>query len=128
MVEDGVTSLVQLQTKISSAFELVSYRVPHDCDQDKLRQAYRMVKSSLVGLTVDEIEQRLTAMSILLTIPKDFDPEVMKLKRKVLAEKLAEWPADIVIDAIKAVEESCKFWPTLAEFVQHMDWKTRPEK
>ena len=128
MVEDGVSSLVPLGYELTKDYELKYYTIRKDQPADNLHAAMRMVQSSLLPLPQSEIEQRLTAMSILLTIPKDFDPEVMALKRRVLAEKLTEWPADIVIDAIGYIERHNKFWPTLAEFVEVMDWKMRPRK
>lgn len=128
MVEDGVSSLVPLDYELNKDYELKYYRIKSGQPLDKLCAAMRMVEASLLPLPQSEIEQRLTAMSVLLTIPKDFDPEVMALKRRVLAEKLAEWPADIVIDAIGYIERHNKFWPTLAEFVEVMDWKMRPRR
>ena len=128
MLEDGVSLLVPLELKLTKDYELKYYHIKGNPPLDKLHKAMLRVQASLLPLPTPEIEQRLTAMSILLTIPRDFDPEVMALKRKVLAEKLAEWPADIVIYAIGYIERNCKFWPTLAEFVEVMDWQTRPRR
>lgn len=128
MVEDGVSSLVALELDLTKDYELRGYRISGNPESEDLHKALRKVEASLLPLPQEEIEKRLTAMSILMTIPKDFDPEVMALKRRVLAEKLTEWPADIVIDAISFIERHNKFWPTLAEFVEVMDWKTRPRK
>jgi len=128
MVEDGVASLVPLEIKISKDFELVRYNIPADTPLDKLEAAMRRVEASLIPLPQEEIEQRLTVMAMLVTIPKDFNDEILALKRRVLAEKLQQWPADILLEAFDSVEKSCKFWPTLAEFAQHCDWKLRPRK
>ena len=128
MVEDGVSSLVALELDLTKDYYLRGYRISGNPESEDLHKALRKVEASLLPLPQEEIEKRLTAMSILMTIPKDFDPEVMALKRRVLAEKLTEWPADIVIDAISFIERHNKFWPTLAEFVEVMDWKTRPRK
>lgn len=128
MVEDGVASLVPLEIKISKDFELVRYNIPADTPLDKLEAAMRRVEASLIPLPQEEIEQRLTVLAMLVTIPKDFDDEILALKRRILAEKLQQWPADIVLEAFDSVEKSCKFWPTLAEFAQHCDWKLRPRK
>lgn len=128
MVEDGVSSLVPLEFDLTKDFELRGYSIKGNPESEDLHKALRKVEASLLPLPQEEIEQRLTAMSILMTIPKDFDPEVMALKRRVLAEKLTEWPADIVIEAIGYIERHNKFWPTLAEFVEVMDWKARPRK
>lgn len=128
MVEDGVSSLVALELDLTKDYELRGYTILGNPEPDDLHKALRKVEASLLPLPQEEIEQRLTAMSILMTIPKDFDPEVMALKRRVLAEKLTEWPADIVIDAIGFIERHNKFWPTLAEFVECMDWMMKPRK
>lgn len=128
MVEDGVASLVALDIKINKDFELVRYNIPADTPLEKLEQAYRRVQASMIPLPKAEIEQRLTVLAMLVTIPKDFDDEILALKRSILAEKLMQWPADIVIEAFEKVERTCRFWPTLAEFAEHCDWKMRPRK
>lgn len=128
MVEDGVASLVPLEIKISKDFELVRYNISADTPLEKLEAAMRRVEASLIPLPQEEIEQRLTVLAMLVTIPKDFDDEILALKRRILAEKLQQWPADILLEAFDSVEKSCKFWPTLAEFAQHCDWKLRPRK
>ena len=128
MVEDGVASLVPLEIKISNDFELIRYNISADASLEKLEQAMRRVQASMLPLPKEQIEQRLTVLAMLVMIPKDFDDEILALKRGILAEKLMQWPADIVIEAFEKVERSCKFWPTLAEFAQHCDWKVRPRK
>lgn len=128
MVEDGVASLVALDIKINKDFELVRYNIPADTPLEKLEQAYRRVQASMIPLPKAEIEQRLTVLAMLVTIPKDFDDEILALKRSILAEKLMQWPADIVIEAFEKVERTCRFWPTLAEFAEHCEWKMRPRK
>ncbi len=128
MVEDGVASLVPLEIKISKDFELIRYNIQADAPLEKLEQAMRRVQASMIPLPQEEIEQRLTVLAMIVTIPKDFDDEILALKRGILAEKLTQWPADIVIEAFDKVEKSCKFWPTLAEFAQHCEWKVRPRK
>jgi hypothetical protein len=128
MVEDGVASLVALETKISKDFELIRYKIPADSPLENLEQAMRRVQASMIPLPKEEIEQRLTVLAMIVTIPKDFDDEILALKRGILAEKLTQWPADIVIEAFDKVEKSCKFWPTLAEFAEHCEWKVRPRK
>ena len=128
MVEDGVSSLVPLELDVTKDYELRGYKITGSPTLENLQKALKKVEASRLPLPQEEIEKRLTAMSILMTIPKDFDPDVMALKRRVLAEKLTEWPADIVIHAIGYIERHNKFWPTLAEFVEIMDWKTRPRK
>lgn len=125
---DGVSSLVQLKVRYSSDHDIRGFDILGNPTAEDIDRCLRMVTASLVPLPLTEIKQRLTSMMILLAIPKDFDADVLELKRDALAAKLSEWPADAVIDAIGYIERNCKFMPSLAEFVEHMSWQIQPRK
>lgn len=130
MIEDGVSSLVRLEGRYNKDFELISYSIKGDPPLENLIKAYKLVQTGMIPLPVSELDQRLTAMSMVLTIPQSFGPKQMTLKREILANKLAEYPADIVIRAIGYIERNIKFWPSLAEFINDADiaWMTKPRK
>ena len=128
MIEDGVSSLVPLETKLSKDYELMFYRIDRNAPLHKLHEALDMVQKSLVPLPVKDIEERITMLCALITLAKDFSPKVLDMKRKALAMKLSEYPADIVIDAFGYIERNVRYFPNLAEFINDagIGWKSRP--
>ena len=128
MIEDGVSSLVQLEVKLNKDYEVKAYHIDRNSPLHKLHEAHELVLKSLVPLPISELDQRITAMTLLLTIPKDFSPKVLSAKRQALADKLKQYPADIVLDAIGYIERNVKFWPSLSEFINDggIGWKSRP--
>lgn len=130
MIEDGVSSLVRLEGRYNKDFELISYSIKGDPPLENLIKAYKLVQTGMIPLPVSELDQRLTVMSMVLTIPQSFGVKQMTTKREILANKLAEYPADIVIRAIGYIERNIKFWPSLAEFINDADiaWMTKPRK
>jgi len=130
MIEDGVSSLVQLEGRYNKDFELISYSIKGNPPLENLIKAYKLVQTGMIPLPVSELDQRLTVMSMVLTIPQSFGAKQLATKREILANKLAEYPADIVIRAIGYIERNIKFWPSLAEFINDADiaWMTKPRK
>lgn len=130
MIEDGVSSLVRLEGRYNKDFELISYSIKGDPPLENLIKAYKLVQTGMIPLPVSELDQRLTVMSMVLTIPQSFGAKQLATKREILANKLAEYPADIVIRAIGYIERNIKFWPSLAEFINDADiaWMTKPRK
>lgn len=130
MIEDGVSSLVQLDGRYNKDFELISYSIKGNPPLENLIKAYKLVQTGMIPLPVSELDQRLTVMSMVLTIPQSFGAKQLATKREILANKLAEYPADIVIRAIGYIERNIKFWPSLAEFINDADiaWMTKPRK
>jgi hypothetical protein len=128
LVIDSVRTLIpSIIEKHTKDYEVKSYEIG-DASQEDLEKALMRVESSLVTLPLADIEQRLTALSLLIMTARDFDPEFMAIKRKALAVELAEYPADIVIAAFKSVKNTVKFWPTYAEFHEFIAWRYRPRK
>ena len=127
-VPDGVSSLVPLETKLSRDYELMFYRIDRNAPLHKLYEALHMVQKSLVPLPVKDIEERITMLCALITLAKDFSPKVLDMKRKALAMKLHEYPADIVIDAFGYIERNVRYFPNLAEFIidAGIGWKSKP--
>lgn len=127
MVEDGVRSYLPLEIRLSKQYDIMGYDLKTDkVSLENLQRAMVGVLASLEPMPLTEIKQRLTAMTVLLAIPKDFNEDVLILKRDTLAAKLQEWPADVVADAIMYMERNCKFFPTYAEFVEYMGWRVQP--
>lgn len=82
----------------------------------------------MVPLPTTEIEQRLTMLATLIILPNNFDPDMMDIKRKALTSELEKYPADIVTYSFDRVIKQTKFWPSFAEFYQHIEWQYRIRK
>jgi len=114
-----VESLVTLQIKYDKDFNIQKFTINSD-SKDNLIKAYKAMLQSCVPLPTSDIEQRLTAMLPLITLPANMDMDMAILKIETIAKKLSEFPADMVIKAIEKVEQTCKFMPTYAEFYAHI--------
>lgn len=125
-LEIGVGSLIPLETRITKDYDICGYDIGSDATAENLDRCLRMVAASLVPLPFVELKQRLTALMIILAIPKDWSDDVVELKRDALAMELERWPADVVIEGIDYIKRTCKFMPTLADFCEYMSWRVQP--
>lgn len=125
-LEIGVGSLIPLETRITKDYDICGYDIGSDATSENLDRCLRMVAASLVPLPFVELKQRLTALMIILAIPKDWSDDVVELKRDALAMELERWPADVVIEGIEYIKRTCKFMPTLADFCEYMSWRVQP--
>jgi len=126
----SVTSLIpSTLEQHTKDYDVKGYVIP-DAPLEDLQKALMRVESSMIPLPMQELEQRLTALALVLMTGKDFDPKFMAAKRKALAQELVNYPADIVIAAFDSIKRSKKFWPTLAEFIEdgNIGWRYRPRK
>ena len=125
---DSVRSLIpSTSEKLDKRYDIVGFNI--SCDDPKaLHQALCKVEMAMQPMPLSEIEQRLTALTLLINTSKDFDPDFMALKRKALAMELVQYPADIVLRAFDSIKNSTKFWPTWAEFHEFIGWRYRPRK
>lgn len=127
-VENGVSTLVPLQAKYSNDHDIVGYQIDKSAKLADLQEAYRRVLTTLVPMPVDKIKERLSVTAMIITLPKDFSPKVLAMKTEILAEKLHEYPADILMHTFDYIEKHHRFWPTLAEFHEHCSWQVRPRR
>lgn len=122
-----VESSVTLQTKLTKDYEIAKFELG-DISPEGLQKAYQAALQSCVALPTSDIEQRLTAMIPLLTLPANMDQDMMILKITSLAKELGNYPADIVLHAIEQIKRTSKFFPTFAEFYEVIGWRYRPRK
>jgi hypothetical protein len=92
---------------------------------EQVEQAIRAVLSSMAPLGVEAIESQLALLATLVVKPTGETPEDHSLRMRSLAMQLSDYPADIVQRAIKRVSETAKFWPSYAEFYEHIGWRVR---
>jgi hypothetical protein len=90
---------------------------------EQVEQAIRAVLSSMAPLGVEAIESQLALLATLVVKPTGETPEDHSLRMRSLAMQLSDYPADIVQRAIKRVSETAKFWPSYAEFYEHIGWR-----
>lgn len=92
---------------------------------EQVEQAIKAVLASMTPLSVEAIESQLALLATLVVKPTGETPEDHSLRMRSLAMQLSDYPADIVQRAIKRVSESAKFWPSYAEFYEHIGWRVR---
>ena len=130
-VTDSVRILVpSLKERHAHDFTLLGFTIGKFKTENVLK-AIRLVNISMASLppsrevegepTKDGIEQRIAAMLPLLTLPKDFDPEILSVKSRSLAVELTKYPADIVVHAFEEVKKRATFYPSFAEFYKHIE-------
>ena len=95
---------------------------------DDAYKAIRAVECSLATMSPDAIKDQLALLATLVVKPSGETPEDHELRINSLAYQLMEYPADIVVFAIKKVSETCRFWPSYAEFHQHIEWRVKKRK
>lgn len=116
-----------MTVKHNQDFEIVDFTIGKE-DIGNIISAFNKVQQSMVPLPTTEIEQRLTMLATLIILPNNFDPDMMDIKRKALTSELEKYPADIVIYSFDRVIKQTKFWPSFAEFYQHIEWQYRIRK
>ena len=90
---------------------------------EEVERAIEVVSMSLVALPTDELKQRLTVLATLLIKPSQESAQDVGIRIKSLATELSKFPADLVVYAIEQVKITHKFWPSFAEFYQHISWR-----
>ena len=86
-------------------------------------KATQVVKQSLVGLPIEDIQERLAIVATLLTKPSQENAQDVSMRIKSLATALSDHPADIAIYSIEQIKKYKKFWPSYSEFYEHIGWR-----
>ena len=92
---------------------------------EQVEQAIKAVLSSMASLSVEAIESQLALLATLVVKPTGETADDHSVRMRGLAIQLSEYPADIVQRAIKRVSQTSKFWPSYAEFYEHIGWRVR---
>ncbi|TXH08093.1 MAG: hypothetical protein E6R03_18485 [Hyphomicrobiaceae bacterium] len=85
------------------------------------------MKQSLSPMPRDELT-RLLAVLRVTTRAKNESAAIVDLQLEVYAQKLREWPADVVRALLTTWNEANDFWPTWHECLAFMDPKTRKRR
>lgn len=95
-------------------------------DQDR-SSVSTLVKLSLMPMPSQELTKRLVELRV-TTRTKAESPELVDLQLEIYAQKLENWPADVVRSVLSAWNETNIFWPAWAELVDLMEPLTRKRR
>lgn len=106
--------------------DVIIQRYEIECnDLETVDKCISQVMYAMTPMPKEDIVKRLALLATVLVKPTGESPQDATIRMKSLAHSLHEYPADIVIAAIRDVQKTCKFWPSYAEFYQHISWRTR---
>jgi hypothetical protein len=124
----SVSTLIKsLEARHTQDFTLLGYKIGNE-ELSDLYKALSYVNKALVSLPHKEIQQRIAVMCNVITLANNFDPDMLALRGKALADELVKYPADIVVHAFEEIKKTCKFYPSFAEFYQHIEFRYRPRR
>ena len=95
---------------------------------DKLNKAYTKVFMCMVGLPVNDLQQRLLVLSTLVQRQFGDSPEDLEVRINSTAKELAHYPADIVLKSISEVQKTERYFPSFSVFFKHILWRYESRK
>ncbi len=78
--------------------------------------------------SLDESAIDLRVLAALVVKPSGESVDDYTFRMNAIAMQLTEYPADIVVHAIKEVSKTATFWPAYSEFYKHIDWRLHKRK
>lgn len=109
-------------TDTEAIFSIQKYEINCTTVEQCDKCEYAILKS-MATMSVDEITDQLTLLAALVVKPTGESVKDYSFRMKAIGNQLAEYPADIVVQAIKAVSKTSTFWPSYAEFYKHIEWR-----
>lgn len=98
--------------------------VPPAADLEKVQAALRNHEQACLPAPADRLIDELGRLRVLTTKrPDDMPNEVATLR--IYAEKLREYPADIVLDVLRSQPSHSKFWPAWQELQERLEWRAK---
>ncbi len=94
---------------------------------EDLPDAIAAVRRGLVTCDGDLARQELVRLRV-STKSRDADEIELTLMLQVYGELCCEYPADVVISALRYVGRTEKFWPALSELKQELDRRVRKRR
>ena len=96
------------------------------CDDPlAVERAMGAVAASLVPLPMDDILTQLKMLAALVVKPSGENADDYSVRMQAIAMQLSEYPADIVVRAIKETAETTTFWPSYAEIYAKIKWRMK---
>jgi hypothetical protein len=108
----------KIEERVNKDFEVIGYNILEEdkLTLDELYYAERNIKLSMIPLESFQAEKELLKLVACMTKPREENAQDIAFRCKVIAEKLAHYPADIFIHTCNIISSSKVFFPALAEF------------
>jgi hypothetical protein len=107
--------------------EFLAWRLTGPVPNQDRSQVLEIVQRTLIGMPRAELSKLLVALRV-TTVTRAETPELVDLQLQVYADKLAEWPADVVRALLTRWPETSRFWPTWHECLTFMEPLTRKRR
>jgi hypothetical protein len=109
--------------KLSKDFDLLAWKVEGTLED--LRTAESSLTAMLEPLSPDIVARGIAELIALTAPPKDTDPKIMAIAYQ---KRLAEYPADAVIYALREWPNQSKWFPAWAELRDMLEYRTHDRK
>jgi|SRR5690625_1395883 len=98
--------------------------VPPPADLERVQSALRSHEQACLPAPADRLIDELGRLRILTAKrPDDMPNEVATLR--IYAEKLRDYPADIVFEVLRTQPSHSKFWPAWQELQERLEWRAK---
>ena len=107
----------KIEERLNKDFDVIGYNIyDKDLTLEELLEAERTIQFSMIPLEPFECEKELLKTVSLMTKPSQETAQDIAFRCKMIAERLAHYPADIFIHTCYVISSSKVFFPALAEF------------
>lgn len=106
--------------------ELVSFNVG-DAPAEDLKRALWMVEKTLRPAPKVVVQSELARLKV-TTKSRAENGEDLSLMLAAYAEYLEEYPADVMVDAMRAWARNEKWWPAWSELKESLDWRVKKRR
>lgn len=97
----------------------------HTDSMEVVQQCIRQVQYAMIPMPQEQIVERLAVLAAMLVKPAGESSKDAGIRIKAIAMELKNYPADIVIAAIRDIKNTNKFWPAYSEFHEHIAWRMK---
>lgn len=102
-------------------------RLPDAAHLPDVREALRRHAAACLPAPDDRVVKELVALRVLTKARSEADAD-MDFTLRIYAEKLREYPADVVLSVLRTQPSQEKFWPAWQELELRMEWRTKKRK
>ena len=107
----------KIEERLNKDFDVIGYNIyDKDLTLEELQEAEKTIQYSMIPLESFESEKELLKVVALMTKPREESAQDVAFRCKMIAEKLAHYPADIFLHTCNVISSTKVFFPALAEF------------
>jgi len=107
----------KVKERLNKEFDVIGYNIyDQELTLEELQEAEKTIQYSMIPLESFEAEKELLKVVALMTKPREETAKDIAFRCKLIAEKLAHYPADIFMHTCNVISSSKVFFPALAEF------------